>query len=205
MGDPSGVGPEVIAKSFMSDRMPDCHFVVIGSSTELNKAINMIGSSHEAVSISSLTEQNLEWQSQNKNHYIPVLNPQLIEMKHLKYGQISKEAGKASIEWVLEAAKLASNKTVDAIVTGPIHKKACVLAGYKDIGHMEILQKYANSPLVATMLVANNLRVVHMSTHKSLAKAVEYCTRENVFAKIQLTDTYFKKWGFDSDIRYNYW
>jgi 4-hydroxythreonine-4-phosphate dehydrogenase len=198
MGDPSGVGPEVIAKSFMSERMPDCHFVVIGSSTELNKAIKMIGSSYEAVAISSLTEQNLLRQSQNENHHIPVLNPQLVELKHLKYGQVSKEAGKASIEWVLEAAKMASNKTVDAMVTGPIHKEACVLAGYKDIGHMEILQKYANSPLVATMLVANNLRVVHMSTHKSLAKAVEYCTRGNVLDKIKLTDTYFKKWGFES-------
>ena len=198
MGDPSGVGPEVIAKSLMSDHIPDCHFVVIGSASELNKAISMIGSSYEVKSISSLDEQNQVWQSQNKKQSISVLNPMGIEMDDLGYGRISKEAGKASIEWVLEAARLASNKKVDAIVTGPIHKEACVLAGYKDIGHMEILQKYANSPLVATMLVANNLRVVHMSTHKSLAKAVEFCTRENVLAKIQLTDTYFKKWGFKS-------
>mgnify|MGYP001161052796 FL=1 len=198
MGDPSGVGPEVIAKSLMSDRIPDCHFVVIGSASELNKAISMIGSSYEVKSISSLDEQNQVWQSQNKKQSISVLNPMGIEIDDLEYGRISKEAGKASIEWVLEAARLASNKKVDAIVTGPIHKEACVLAGYNDIGHMEILQKYANSPLVATMLVANNLRVVHMSTHKSLAKAVEFCTRENVLAKIQLTDTYFKKWGFKS-------
>ena len=198
MGDPSGVGPEVIAKALISDRLPNCDFVVIGSAVELEKALTMIGSSYQVHSISSLDEQNGSMQSAPTKKSICVMNPMGTEISDLPYGRVSKEAGKASIEWVLSAAKLASDKKVDAIVTGPIHKEACVLAGYEDIGHMEILQKYANSPLVATMLVANNLRVVHMSTHKSLAKAVEFCTKENVLAKIQLTDTYFKKWGFKS-------
>ena len=192
MGDPSGVGPEIIAKSFMSDRMPDCNYVVIGSAAELSKALTLVDSSYKLLPISSISNY------QSKMNCITVLEPKGVKINKIHYGHVSKDAGKASIEWVLEAAKLASIDKINAIVTGPIHKEACALAGYKDIGHMEILQKYAKAPLVATMLVANNLRVVHMSTHKSLAKAVKFCTRNNIFAKIQLTDSYFKKWGFKS-------
>ena len=197
MGDPSGVGPEVIAKSLMSDSLTNCDLVVIGSNLELKKALDLIGSSCKVNSVNDIDELPLSSNSSTKRSSISVLNPTGVEIDDLQYGNVSRDAGKASIEWVLEAAQLANNKKVDAIVTGPIHKEACVLAGYKDIGHMEILQKYANSPLVATMLVANNLRVVHMSTHKSLAKAVSFCTKENILAKIHLTNTYFKKWGFE--------
>ena len=63
---------------------------------------------------------------------------------------------------------------------------------------MEIFQSQTGAKEVATMLVADVLRVVHLTTHKSLRIACDFATRDNVLAKIILTDEYFRKWGFES-------
>ena len=111
-------------------------------------------------------------------------------------GKVDAKSGKASVEWVLKAGELASKTTNSAIVTAPINKEACTLAGYKDIGHMEIFQSQTNSKEVATMLVADNLRVVHLTTHRSLRIACDYVTKDNVYNKIKLTHDYFINCGF---------
>ena len=61
---------------------------------------------------------------------------------------------------------------------------------------MELLQSLSKAKNVATMRMAGRLRVVHLTTHRSLARAVEYVTKENVFAKIDLTYRWFQEWGF---------
>ena len=102
------------------------------------------------------------------------------------------------MEWILRAGELAASGEIAAIATAPINKEACSLAGYKDIGHMEIFQSQTQAPNVATMLMARSLRVVHLTTHRSLRVACDYVTRENVLSKIELTDERFRAWGFAS-------
>ena len=63
---------------------------------------------------------------------------------------------------------------------------------------MEVFQRQTNTNQVATMLVAEQLRVVHLTTHKSLRQAPEYVTKDNVLAKIKLTHEHFVRWGFAS-------
>ena len=81
------------------------------------------------------------------------------------------------------------------MATAPINKEACRAAGYQDIGHMGLLQSLTQSPQVATMLVSGALRVVHLTTHRSLRAACEYVTLENVLAKIRLTHHFFAAHG----------
>jgi 4-phospho-D-threonate 3-dehydrogenase / 4-phospho-D-erythronate 3-dehydrogenase len=190
MGDPAGIGPEVVAKSLAHRELPEARYAVLGDAATMRRALGAVGVSAQVHAASNLEDLKFEPRS------ISVLEPAGVDLTGVQIGEISAAAGKASIEWVLAAADLVGSGQAAAIVTGPIHKEACRLAGYQDIGHMEILQRHANAPLVATMLVAEQLRVVHMSTHKSLAKAVEFCTRENILAKIRLTDEHFKRWGF---------
>ena len=102
------------------------------------------------------------------------------------------------MEWILKAGELAASGAVQAISTAPINKEACSLAGYKDIGHMEIFQRQTGSDQVATMLMSGVLRVVHLTTHRSLRVACDYVTKENVLAKLVLTNEYFKKWGWSN-------
>ena len=111
--------------------------------------------------------------------------------------RLSPIAGRASVEWILRAGELAASGQIAAISTAPINKEACDLAGFEDVGHMEIFQSQTKAPNVATMLMAGTLRVVHLTTHRSLRVACDYVTRENVLSKIALTDECFRAWGFD--------
>ena len=192
MGDPAGIGPEVAAKSLTHTELPQARYVVVGDGASMRHALDAIGSSAPVNAASSFEDLTFS------NGAIAVLEPEGIDISGVQIGKISAAAGKAAIEWVLAAADLVGSNRAAAIVTGPIHKEACRQAGYEAIGHMEILQRHANAPLVATMLVAQQLRVVHMTTHRSLARAVEFCTRENILAKLRLTDEHFRKWGFEN-------
>ncbi len=191
MGDPAGIGPEVAARALTSqDRSAGARCFVIGDADAMRSALRLIGSSAGVASSSTLDALDLD------SDAVAVLETGGADLSAVRCGEVSAEAGRASIEWVLAAARMASDGDVDAIVTGPIHKEACRLAGHEDIGHMEILQRFARSPQVATMLVANRLRVVHMTTHRPLARAVELCTRENILSRLRLTHEHFERWGF---------
>ena len=127
---------------------------------------------------------------------IDVLDLENLAYGEVETGQISTEAGRASVEWVLKAGELAKDGEIAAIATAPINKEAARLAGYEDVGHMEIFQSQTGASNVATMLMAGRLRVVHLTTHRSLRRACDYVTTDNVLAKTMLTHEHFKAWGF---------
>ena len=190
LGDPAGIGPEVTAKSLedIGDN-DDYHTVVIGSYDVFSQTLDTCNINLKFNTIKSIEELNKD------NHSIHLLDLNNTPDK-LQIGKVDARSGKASVEWVLKAGELASKINDSAIVTAPINKEACTLAGYKDIGHMEIFQSQTNSKEVATMLIADNLRVVHLTTHRSLRIACDYVTRDNVYNKIKLTHEYFVNCGF---------
>ena len=94
------------------------------------------------------------------------------------------------------AANRGLNGELAAMVTAPINKEAIHAAGYvNDIGHQEILARLASVSQTATMLMTPGLRVVHLSTHKSLAKAVEFVTAAQVLGKLHLIRDTLTQWG----------
>ena len=190
LGDPAGIGPEVTAKSLEEiGNTDDYHTVVIGSHDVFKKTLETCSINLKFNLIKSIEELNKD---NNLIHLLDLNNTP----NELQMGKVDAKSGKASVEWVLKAGELASKTTNSAIVTAPINKEACTLAGYKDIGHMEIFQSQTNSKEVATMLVADNLRVVHLTTHRSLRIACDYVTKDNVYNKIKLTHDYFINCGF---------
>lgn len=190
LGDPAGIGPEVTAKSLEEiGNTDDYHTVVIGSHDVFKKTLETCSIKLKFNLIKSIEELN---KVNNSIHLLDLNNTP----NELQMGKVDAKSGKASVEWVLKAGELASKTTNSAIVTAPINKEACTLAGYKDIGHMEIFQSQTNSKEVATMLVADNLRVVHLTTHRSLRIACDYVTKDNVYNKIKLTHDYFINCGF---------
>jgi len=192
IGDPAGIGPEVTIKSLKDIGYRDDYYtVVIGSTDILNKTIQTCGIDLTIKPIKSVEEVK----AHDKLIHVLDLNNTPSE---LQIGQVDARSGKSSVEWVLKAGELASQIENSAIVTAPINKEACTLAGYKDIGHMEIFQSQTKSKEVATMLIADSLRVVHLTTHRSLRIACDYVTRKNVFNKVKLTHEYFVNCGFDN-------
>ena len=191
MGDPAGIGPEVTAKGLLDKRVSErCRPFVVGSAAAMDDALRLLNASASAHVAHSLEEVA------GKPGQIDVLDLENLDYDAIAYGEVSSVAGKASVEWILKAGELASSGQVRAIVTAPINKEACSLAGFKDIGHMEIFQSQTGAKEVATMLMAGTLRVVHLTTHRSLRVACDYVTKANVLAKIKLTAESFGEWGF---------
>ena len=195
MGDPAGIGPEVIAKALLDPVVYDkCNPFVIGNAAALKQIYTQNQKDVSVHRINSIDDMS------GQSGTVDILDNSNLDYSKIIPGKISAESGKSSVEWVLKAGEMAINSEIQAIVTAPINKEACRLAGYKDIGHMEIFHKQSKTTKVATMLMAEKLRVVHLTTHKSLRLACEYVTKENILSCIILTHQHFQKWGFSNPI-----
>ena len=193
LGDPSGIGPEVIVKalskiSAQSRELP----LIIGDTKTVIEALEQINYKFPIKSIQNISSLD------NESDQLFILDNEKYKDHVFLKGKNSIESGLASHEWVEIATDLAIDKKVDAICTAPINKETWQMANFKDIGHQEIFKRKSNSNYVATMLVSGKLRCMHLSTHLSLSEACNYVTTENVERAIRLTQKHFLEWGFKS-------
>ena len=191
MGDPAGIGPEVTVKALREASVYDkCRPFVVGNAAAIRVASDLAGVGMATRVVRSIDDVRGDAGG------VDVLDIENLDYDSIETGRVSEAAGRAAIEWVLEAGSLAKDGRISAIVTAPINKEAASLAGYKDVGHMEVFQSQTGAKEVATMLMADQLRVVHLTTHRSLRVACDYVTRDNVLAKTMLTHEHFTRWGF---------
>ena len=189
MGDPCGIGPEVVAKALAVPQVWDwCQPLVVGDAGVMQEALSLVRSPLRVSRVEAATAEPAGGDT------VSVLDPGDLDHGQIRVGHISAEAGRASMGWVKLAAETCISGSTAAMVTAPVNKEAGDLAGYQEIGHMEVLQALTESPNVATMLLAGELRVVHLTTHRSLRRACDAVTRENVLAKITLTHEAFREW-----------
>ena len=190
MGDPCGIGPEVIAGALAGDELYRiCRPLVIGNLWSMEQALKVTGTGQGVREIQSPVEAG------ESPGVIDILDVHNLDPADVTIGKISQTCGKAAVEWVIKAGELAIEGQVHALATAPINKEAASLAGYKSIGHMELLQEMSGAPEVATMLISGVLRVVHLTTHRSLRQACDYVTKAGVLAKLELTQNNFATWG----------
>ena len=190
LGDPTGIGPEVVAKALSTPGVAaDAALTVVGSPGVLNRALNLVGSNLRSRVVAEAGNAPAEG-------CVDVLSPHDDDgLDALPYGETSPRAGAAAVAWATAAARLAMEGAVDAIATAPISKEAARLAGHEDFGHQEIYQHLAGAPRVLTMLLTHGLNVVHLTTHHPLRDAALYVTRERVLEALRLTHTFFAAHG----------
>ena len=192
MGDPCGIGPEVVAKALADPWVyTACRPLVVGNTYAMEKAVEISGLPLKVNRLGDPAEAG--WDPT----MVDVLDTGNLNPEDITVGRINPECGRAAMEWVTRAGELAVAGTVDAISTAPLNKEAASLAGYKSIGHMELLQELTGAKTVATMLMAKNLRVVHLTTHRSLRLACDYVKKDRILGFLQLTHDSFVRWGFD--------
>ncbi|MBI2166402.1 MAG: 4-hydroxythreonine-4-phosphate dehydrogenase PdxA [Chloroflexi bacterium] len=190
MGDPCGIGPEVVVKALACPEVYTlCRPLVIGSLDALRQAV-----AYSKVRV-ACREVASPSQVRAEAGVVEVLDARNLDPRAVVPGRMSPEAGRASMEWAEAAARLAMAGEVAAVATAPVNKEAAALGGYRDMGHMELYQRISGVQEVATMLLAGTLRVVHLTTHRSLRQACDYVTKENVLAKLRLTDRSLIQWG----------
>ena len=186
MGDPCGIGPEILALSEARNQSANnSNRVFIGNTDVLKAAIALRELQINVHTIHSIEEALFTEGTVN------ILDPGNLDATTLETGVLSGSAGKASVEWIELAGKLLLANKAQAMVTAPINKEAVQMASIKTIGHMEILQKLSGAKNVATMLISGNLSVVHLSTHVALKNAHEAVTIQNITSKLSLTNDFF--------------
>jgi 4-hydroxythreonine-4-phosphate dehydrogenase len=191
MGDPCGIGPEVVVKALADPRVyASCRPMVIGNTYAMNRAVKATGL---PLAIRETDDPTAAGEDPDTVDVVDIhnLNPEDITV-----GQLSVPCGKAAMEWVTKAGELALAGIVDGIATAPLNKEAAAMAGYESIGHTELLQELSGARIVPTMLMAKNLRVVHLTTHRSLRVACDYVKKDRILDFLQLTHDTFIKWGF---------
>ena len=191
MGDPCGIGPEVVLKALSDPGVyASCRPLVVGNIHAMQRAVELTGLPLRINESGDPVAAGLDPQ------VVDVLDIKNLNPEDITVGRISPACGKAAMEWVTKAGELALAGTVAGLATAPLNKEAASLAGYQSIGHMELLQELSESKTVATMLLAKNLRVVHLSTHRSLRVACDYVKQDRIVEFLQLTHDSFVKWGF---------
>ena len=191
LGDPAGIGAEVIVKAFALTNLYERSLpLVVGSADCLRQAMLQTGINHPLTSVKSVTEV------EDRPGGIQVLEPAGFDASRLTMGQVNADCGAAAVRYFEAAVRLCLAGQVQGVVTCPINKEAVQAAGYKgDIGHQEILARMTGSRLTATMLLTRGLKVAHLSTHKSLAEAVAYVKAPIIEQKLALTHESLESWG----------
>jgi 4-hydroxythreonine-4-phosphate dehydrogenase len=176
MGDAGGIGPEVIIKALKTSSIYDeCLPVVIGDSKVLKNTTLKINS---IIDIS---------QAQFEPNTIDCIDLNNIDLNKLKIGQVNEIAGKAAIEYIKKAVNLAQNNKIHAITTAPISKEAINKAGFNFAGHTDFLAHLTHMRKYAMMFVSDVLKVVLVTIHIPLHKAVRVISKKKVFTTIKLT------------------
>ncbi|QLG60959.1 4-hydroxythreonine-4-phosphate dehydrogenase PdxA [Halorarum salinum] len=189
MGDPGGIGPEVIAKAYPAVR-DAARPVVVGDADVLAAAIDVCGLSLSVERVDDPAGARFDPDS------VPVLD--LDNVDELVRGEVREEYGAASLAYVERAIELARDGGIDAIVTAPINKQATKLAGSEYAGHTGMLADYTDTDSYSMMLVEDDLRVTHVSTHVPLREACDLVTEDAVLETIRLTDAALRDLGVDS-------
>ena len=178
MGDPCGIGPEIIAKLFAQEEglRPT---LVLGDEGMLRREIRLLDLPL-TVNVIQVPEDY-----QATPNTLPVIP--LTELPDdLSFGQLDARAGKAAYDYIRAGIDLALQKRIRAIVTAPINKEALRLADIHYPGHTEILADFSGTKDFAMMLMNDDLRVILVTIHVSLREAIEQVTLESELRTIRL-------------------
>ncbi|MDN8543074.1 D-threonate 4-phosphate dehydrogenase [Erwinia sp. BC051422] len=192
MGDPAGIGPEIIIKSLAEGELSGAPAVVVGCASTLRRIMAMgITPQAELRIVNSVAEA----------HFAPgiinVIDEPLADPDALKPGVVQVAAGDLAYRCVKRATELALAGEVQAIATAPLNKEALHSAGHLYPGHTELLAKLTDSKNYAMVLYTDRLKVIHVTTHIALRKFLDTLNRERVETVIGMAETFLRRVGYD--------
>jgi 4-hydroxythreonine-4-phosphate dehydrogenase len=183
MGDPAGVGPEIVLKALQEAEVHRrCRPLVVGDRRILERAAAWLELRLDFEAVINPA------QGSYKPGVITILDLENAAPDDCPVGEISAAAGKSAVAYVERACDLALAGQVDAIVTAPLNKESINLGGFAYPGHTELLKEHTKAERVTMLLVGPDLRVVHVSTHVSLAQAVRLVKQERIEQVITLAE-----------------
>ena len=180
LGDPNGIGPEVVLKSLLDTRLfKYIDPLLIGSADVLQQYANRVG-------LHDFKFRVIHNANEMDGTPVSILDVSQDIPFSLEPGKITKEAGLLAMKSVEEAVALCSNNEVDAMVTAPISKEAIALAGYDNKGHSGFIANKTNTQNYTMMMVADILRVGLVTEHVPLWEVPQQITVDAILEKVRI-------------------
>ncbi|UJS21592.1 MAG: 4-hydroxythreonine-4-phosphate dehydrogenase PdxA [Candidatus Brocadia sp.] len=188
MGDPCGIGPEIILKSLNAPAIRECaQYVIIGNQGVFDLTARELDLPLSYREISQLPDRD-------SAHPVSLLNMGEINQGIMKQKKPTAEGGDVSVQCVIRGINLAMSGHIDALVTAPICKEAIHLGGYGYPGHTEMLQIFSGAKRVVMLMVGGKLRVAFATTHIALREVPQSITAESILETITITDHHLKQY-----------
>ncbi|MCX7710589.1 MAG: 4-hydroxythreonine-4-phosphate dehydrogenase PdxA [Clostridia bacterium] len=192
MGDPAGIGPEIIVKSLLDKKLYEvCKPLVIGNYEVLAQAVRICGLDMKLNTIGKAEAGTY------KAGTIDVIDLGNVDIKSLEIGKVQALGGSAAFEYIQKAVELASGKEVAAIATTPINKESLKAAKIDFIGHTEILAGLTNTNDPLTMFEVRGMRVFFLTRHVSLRNACDLITKPRLLDYIRRCTEALKRLGVE--------
>jgi 4-hydroxythreonine-4-phosphate dehydrogenase len=191
MGDPAGIGPEVVLKAVAEEDIRKlCVPVIIGDAQLL---------AHTARTL----DLQCGYDIVRRGEPFPdqFSDPVIFHLDNIggfiEPGIESGAAGKAAAGYIEAAVELCAAGSIEAIATAPINKRALFLGGYSFPGHTEFLAHLTGAEEYAMAFVAANLRIVLLSTHVPLSEAIRLVEKDRLVKVINLAQRELRRWGIE--------
>jgi len=192
MGDPAGIGPEIIAKVFATGEIFSfCRPIIIGHGGVMKKIIEDL---RLPLSIRSLKDIA---KADPAPGTADVVNIDNVDLSLHAWGRPTAASGKAVVEYITVATELALEHKVEAIVTAPINKEMMNAAGHAFSGHTELLAHLTNTKNYGMLFVGGDLRLILTTIHHALKDVPRLITKDRVLRTIRLANIAMKEFGFD--------
>lgn len=181
MGDPAGIGPEVIAKALSKPQLHNmCLPIVIGSYPVMARTIRAL-----RVNLHVLRVDGHETAVPRRGT-VAVLDPLETPLRKFTRGIAAAETGAASVTYIKKAVELAQLGCIDGMVTAPINKEAINMAGCRHPGHTELLADLTRTQESGMMIVGGPLRIMFVTTHVAIKDLSSLLTRAKIEKAIRL-------------------
>jgi 4-hydroxythreonine-4-phosphate dehydrogenase len=193
MGDPAGIGPEIIAKVIDSGELFSlCRPVVIGDAGVMKKLIEEMRFSVTVRSITALA------QADPAHGKLDVLDLKMVNLASHRWGTPNISSGKAVVAYIKKAVELTVSGEADAIVTAPINKEMMNAAGYHYAGHTELLADLTGSKEYGMLFVGGGLRVILATIHVALKDVHKHINTGTILKTLRLAHTAMQAFGIDN-------
>ena len=193
MGDPAGIGPEIIAMLFQRvDIGSNYRILVVGDQSAMKRGLEIIGEADPFVHINAIEPNSLQ---DPGPHFLAA---SCLSEYDIKFGEPSAAAAHATIDFIRQAVLAAKDGLVDAVCTAPINKSVLKQASFAFPGHTEFLQDLTGARRTVMMLAGATLRVSLVTIHCALADVPKRLNIDLVAETIIITHEALAK---DFDIR----
>ena len=175
IGDPAGVGPEIVAKSVASlEVFQAANCVVVGDKAVMENAVKITGTGLKINVVAEPEEGDF------KEGVLNLIDLGNIDLGQFEFGKVNGMCGKAAYEYIAKSIELANAGKVDAVATTPINKEALRAGGINFIGHTEIFGALTNTEDPLTMFETNGMRVFFLTRHVSLRDMLDMIKKERI-------------------------